>query len=252
MTNISFLLSSRSPSGQLDSMLQSMHDMAKNPQQIEVLVKIDRDDLVSTEYYESKKWQQYGMNTKFIITDQGKGWFAIGSQVWNQLLFCSNPESYYIMFGKDDLRFKLKHWDEKLLSYRGRWADDIFYIRTSEFKRETYGNDLYNMITKPDNYSVYTRKLMHLLEGVGDYWAQDSWLQPILSTLELEHNIHRAIILEEDLYDWESMKPCAKQEPQASEIQMAFYRLMQPLYVKYTYRRIASNIRDYISTPLMP
>lgn len=246
--NISYILASRSPPGQLNDMLKSMSEKAKDPTQIEVIVKIDRDDYETIHYLESNEWHEYNMPIRYIITDQGKGWFSIGSQVWNQLLFCTNPETYFIMFGKDDLRFKLQDWDEKLLAYKHHWPDDVFYIRTSEFKDEKYKDDFFRMITRPDNYSVYTKKLLHLAEGIGDYWAQDSWLQPILSTMHDCYNLDRGIVLSEDLYDWESMQPCDKDPDKAAEITQAFYRLTQPLYVKYTYFRLAKQIYEYIES----
>lgn len=245
MIDISLLIATRSPHQKLEDMFRNICQTSENPTRVEVLVKIDRNDANLLRYYETGNYREFPCNVNFVITDQNGGYFNLGP-AYNQLMLASNPESYFICVGNDDMRFSYNNWDVKMMQYKHHWPDDIFYLRTSLHKDIVYNNDVFLMLTKPDNFAFYTRKLMHLMEGVGDYWSSDTWFGPILGLLEDKYNRPRRIHWPEQLFTSPSIMWSEKPHQDQMKIWTAFQRLNSQEYIKYSFDRIAKKIADYI------
>lgn len=247
MTEFSLLMATRNNVGQLDTFLTTLAETAQHPEKIELLIKIDRDDEVMLDYCYNEKHKSLFPNVQYVISDRRDGYWSLGD-AYNQLIVASNPESYFILILNDGVKFVYKGWDSEILQAKHHFKDDVFYIKTSKFKWEKYNGNVYNMVTKPDNYSFYTRKLISLMEGIGDYWSYDSWFQPILTTLEEKYGHERFLIFQDNLFDPQSQIESLKDPKSANRISHAFLRLIQEEYVNHTYDRIAKKIANYIES----
>lgn len=245
MSEISLLLATRSPHQKLEDLFTNVSDTAKNPKDIEILVKIDRNDANLLRYFDSGKYREFPCRVDFIITDQNGGYFNLGP-AYNQLMLAADPSSYFVCVANDDIRFAAKGWDEQMLSYKHHWDDDIFYIRTSLHKEHSYNGDVFFMLTKPDNFAFYTRRLMHMMEGCGDYWSTDTWFGPILGLLEDKYMRPRRIVWPGDLFVPSSIMWSDKPQPDQMKIWTAFHRMNSHEYIKYSFERIAKKIADTI------
>jgi len=240
------LLATRHNAARLEDMFRNIKAFTKHPHQFELIIKIDRNDTELLRYYDSNRWREFHLNLEFVITDQNGGYFNLGP-AYNQLLLAANPSSFWICIGNDGLRFTVQGWDEKMMSYKDQFPDGIAYIRTSLHKQIRYNSDTLRMLMQPDNFSFYSRQLIHLMEGVGDYWSSDTWFGPIVGLLCDKYSHDRAIIWEGDLFAPDSMMWSAKPKEAQIRIMNAFLRMNQPEYIKYSFDRIARKIADHIN-----
>ena len=56
-----------------------------------------------------------------------------------------HPRKIYFLY-VDDLRFKTEGWDKIILGYDNHFKDNIFRIRCSKYRNETY-DDIWNVDT---------------------------------------------------------------------------------------------------------
>lgn len=108
---VSFLFATRKRVEMLKVALESIFEMAKNPDQIEIIFKIDSDDHESLDYFYSQV--KNGSQHKVIITPRGLGYKQM--HVWvNQMAHVASGDWQLIM--NDDMRFTKKYWDDALLN----------------------------------------------------------------------------------------------------------------------------------------
>jgi hypothetical protein len=244
--DISMLIATRHNAARLEDMFRNVKQFTKYQDKFEILIKIDRNDTELLRYYDSGRWREFKLNINFLITDQNGGYFNLGP-AYNQLLLAADPSSFWICIGNDGLRFATQNWDEKLMSYKSRFPDEIAYIRTSLHRHVKYNNDILRMLMQPDNFPFYSRPLIHLMEGVGDYWSSDTWFGPIVGLLAERYGHDRSIIWEGDLFTPDSLMWSAKPREAQIRIMNAFLRMNQPDYIKYSFDRIAKKIADHIN-----
>ena len=60
----------------------------------------------------------------------------------------------------DDIIYKTKNWDSIILKYENSFEDNIFRIRCSKYKNETY-KDVWECGYKPDTCAFYTKKWLN-------------------------------------------------------------------------------------------
>lgn len=242
---ISLLYAIRCSTDKLDELFVNLTETIANRDAVEILIKIDRDDEVLLSYYDKKLYEKHGLKINFIITDRGEGYFSLG-HAYNQLMLAANIRNRFLWIGNSSIRFHEKNWDKKLLSLPAPWTDGIFYVRTSPNKKHEYDNeDTEGSLIRPDNFAFYTRRLIQLMEGIGDYWSADSWFGGILATLEVKYKIYRRIVWPGDLYEPQSLIYHSSPEKD-KKVGTTLKKLASGEYVKYTYDRIAHNIAGIV------
>lgn len=244
--NISMLIATRHNAARLEDMFRNIREYTKHLDKFELIIKIDRNDTELLRYYDSDKWRQFHFKIQFLISDQNGGYFNLGP-AYNQLLLAADPRSSWICIGNDGLKFVTKDWDERMMAMKDRFPDGIAYIRTSLHKDIKYNGDVLRMLMQPDNFPFYSRQLIHMMEGVGDYWSSDTWFGPIVGLLADKYGHDRSMIWEGDLFKQDSMMWSAKPRDAQQRIMNAFLRMNQPDYIKYSFERIARKIADYIN-----
>ena len=131
----------------------SIIENTTNIDSIEILVSIDLGDNFMKESIK-KINHKYPNLIRYIETDLIKT-FADAWKPLNLLFDETSSSVRYISCMSDDLRFKTEGWDKIILGYDDHFKDNIFRIRCSKFRNETY-NDIWECGYKPDAYSFYT------------------------------------------------------------------------------------------------
>jgi len=230
----------------LKHFLKSSSDLCHDPSRVEIIIGIDRGNQEMVDLYDSWKGHTYPYPFKisFVILDNPKGYFGLG-YVYDGCFMSTHPSSYFVQICNDKLRFTCKYWDDKYMSYKGSFDDDIFVVRTSS-KREWVRGSLYT----PDNFRLYTKKMYNLLEGHGDYWSADSWHEPTLNYLgSPPHSHDRQVVCDVGIFDaaTEIASPLSgRAAGDPGKIEEGLGRIGDPKYHEYTYKRIAKKLSDYI------
>lgn len=236
----------------LKGFFQNLKDTVSNPDNIEVIVKIDRDHKESLDYYYNEEYKKLPFVVKMIITDNPEfGASGYGLEVsYNQCFIYSSDSSYFVVILGDEIRFLEKDWDLEILKYKHHFKDDLFRIRTSSYKNTKY-RTLIQMLRQPENYAFMTKKLFKAIEGFGDFWALDVWSEPIMQFLKDKYKCNRDIIFKENLYEkgTDSCSSGHKEDKNFPErLREAIVKLLSSEYVDYTYDRIAKKIYDIIKS----
>lgn len=126
-----------------------------NTDSLEIIVHIDKDDNLM-KLMIGKLNHKYKNAIRYIetslIKDFNDAWKPI-----NLLLNNTSDSVKIISCLSDDIRINTKHWDLYLLKHLSKYQEDeIFRIRCSQYKYETYEN-LWECCYKPD-FSFYSKK----------------------------------------------------------------------------------------------
>jgi len=180
------LISFISPSRNIDTIkgfLDNIENTIHNPALVECVFKLDSDQPDAKLFIETEI-KKRPFDIKYIITPRLNGLFSLWL-AWNELFFLTSPDSYFIQPISDELRFKTQHWDDILKKYVGFFPDNVFRLRTSTFKLNTYPDPFICNLT-PDSFPMCTRQWLNLTLGFGTYcWASDVYHQFIAYYLSL-------------------------------------------------------------------
>ena len=138
------------------SFLQNCSD----PNSLEIIVNIDQgDDLMK--FRIKKINEEYNNAVKYIETDLIKNFNDAWKPI-NLLLKETSSTVKVVSCLSDDITVETKNWDQYFLNYLTSYkSDEIFRIRCSKNKYETYDN-LWECGYKPD-FSFYTKKWIDIV-----------------------------------------------------------------------------------------
>lgn len=138
------------------SFLQNCSD----PNSLEIIVNIDQgDDLMK--FRIKKINEEYNNAVKYIETDLIKNFNDAWKPI-NLLLKETSSTVKIVSCLSDDITVETKNWDQYFLNYLTLYeSDEIFRIRCSKNKFETY-NNLWKCAYKPD-FSFYTKKWIDIV-----------------------------------------------------------------------------------------
>tara|TARA_R100001377_G_scaffold83761_1_gene65878 strand:- start:918 stop:1679 length:762 start_codon:yes stop_codon:yes gene_type:complete len=242
-TDISILIASNK-SESLKAFLDSADSTCADPDKVEFVIGIDRDDEEMLNFCST-----LSSNYKFLFTviplDNPDGYFGL-AYVYDTCFIASSESSYFVQVLNDKLKLICQDWDKKYLSYAKAFSDDIFVVRTSKNRHRKHPSSSIDCLNRPDNYRIYTRKMYSLLEGHGDYWSADTWHEPMLSILG-ELGEDRQIICDVDIFEVNSETVSVKTSEQANKIGCAINRLLSSKYYDLTFKRIAEKILLHIN-----
>ncbi len=168
---ISIHLNSNNPEN-FEKFIFSLTKYAFNPELVEVIVSIDLDDKAMKEKIKNLN-NQYLNLIQFVETDLIKT-FADAWKPLNLLIKNTSNSVKFISCMSDDIRFKTQGWDKIILSYENYFKDNIFRIRCSKYKHETY-TDIWECGYKPDAYSFYTSEWLKITKQWNPCIGPDSF-----------------------------------------------------------------------------
>jgi hypothetical protein len=123
----SILLNTRERVPYLENLLRSLTVKTKIPQDIEVLINYDNDDLSSDNFSQNK----FNLNVKFFKNPRP---YSLHSTI---NLMAKQAKGQYLIGVNDDIEFITKDWDEIILKKieffkkKNNIKDDIIYCKTS-------------------------------------------------------------------------------------------------------------------------
>ena len=156
---ISIHLNSNKPES-FKKFITSLADNSYNIEATEVLVSIDIGDEKIQDTIKNLNYK-YPSLIRIVETDLINT-FADAWKPLNILLKETSKSVKFISCMSDDIIFKTKNWDSIILSYDSFFSDNIFRIRCSKNKNETY-KDIWECGYKPDSYAFYTKKWLDLV-----------------------------------------------------------------------------------------
>ena len=159
---ISIHLNSNNPLS-FEKFIISIVSKTENLDSIEILVNIDKNDEDMINIIKKINNMHDGL-VRYIETDLIKT-FADAWKPLNLLLSKTSKSVEFITCVSDEIRFQTKNWDQIILKYLNYYEDNIFRIRCSKYRNETY-KDIWECGYKPDAYAFYTRKW---LDTVGEW-----------------------------------------------------------------------------------
>lgn len=223
---ISIHLNSNKPES-FNKFITSLADNSNDIEVTEVLVSIDIGDK-KIQSMIKKLNSKYPYLIRTIETNLIKT-FADAWKPLNILLKETSKSVKFISCMSDDIIFKTKNWDAIILNYDSFFSDDIFRIRCSKNKNETY-KDIWECGYKPDSYAFYTKKWLDLVGQWNPCIGPDTFQECITFYMsKYGENYKRNIIAEDIYFDGEivSSGMVFKDRIQRSRIYYkAFFKLM--------------------------
>ena len=167
---ISILIPTRKRAKKLKTMYESLHHMTSTPDNVEVLLYIDDDDIQSIKFIENNK-DKFTVPVKHIVGPR----VSLG-QACNELYnICTGD---LIMGGADDIVFKTEDWDVILENKLKDIKDKICLFSL---------NDLYQDPSKLATHPVISREALdifgHFLPPEIDCNYGDEWLTYIFKQI---------------------------------------------------------------------
>lgn len=167
-----------------------------NSDYLEIIVHIDKDDNHMKSMI-GKLNHKYKDSIKYIetnlIKDFNDAWKPI-----NLLLEKTSDSVKIISCLSDDIRINTKNWDLYLLEYLSEYQEDeIFRIRCSQYKYETYDN-LWECCYKPD-FSFYSRKWIDTVGCWNPCIGPDTYQETVSYYLNLYGEGYNRSIIDENI-----------------------------------------------------
>ena len=255
MNKVTFIVQTYEPRlrsfrGFILNLLEFTSDLSK----IEVGVKIDRGDrlaLLYIEYLESVLPFRL-----YHIVGEYNGYHTSGNY-YNQLAMMSSDETYFLFECSDEVRFKDKKWLDYIFSFKNKFDDDIFLIKTSprfESREAIYfQNDIIQRsvcVENPDTHPFYTKKLWLLSGGIGDIFScNSSWCESILQILKYKYGEDRLIEADSHIWDTNSthFDGGAKSDEWRKDNKLQMDKIKSDEVWKENFEYIAKILKAYIS-----
>lgn len=173
MPLISLLLCSNRPAN-LAEYFSRLAEVTTDHANVEVVVKIDEGD---SEILELVKREQAARSfvIKYEVSEKPDGFHNLWRS-YDRLHALSDPDSYFVAIHNDEVFFRTHGWDEVLARYVGRFADDIFRLRVSQYRWRNY-RDHWECGYAPDSYAFATRRWIDLQANWGPCEGPDTFQQ---------------------------------------------------------------------------
>jgi len=186
---ISIVLNSRNKDnnndGGLPVFLKRLSDSLYDKSNVEVLVKLDKDDSLGIlELLSLNENNFFGISCKFALTDRV---YYHGLHIgYKEAFSLRSKDSLVSVCMADDFVFNKPNWDRDLLqelSSRNFTKDSIFTV--VDFKTENLDNIPYA--------PLWSTKMIELCDGFGPTYSTDAWSARI--NRYLETNIANSVVL---------------------------------------------------------
>lgn len=159
---VSFQFASHKPKNLL-ALLDNIQQRTANPNEVEVLVKVDDEDEETLEIA-NREAERRPFTFRVLSAPRGAG-FADLWKAYNILYQRTDPQAYFVCLLSDEVRINEDSWDAKLQKYVGLFPDHIFRLRTTRLKLRNY-YDFWECGFAPDSFAFHTRRW---LEVAGDW-----------------------------------------------------------------------------------
>ncbi len=170
---ISIQLNSNSPD-QLLRFFNGIERTSTRPEQIEILINIDKGDTIMRDLLEKER-QNRPFQIKYIETLLENG-FADLWKPLNDLFKLTDKNAYFVINVSDEFIFETKGWDDIVSKYKNYYKDDIFRLRASKYRFRNY-TDVWECGYAPDVLAFYTRKWLEICGGWCPCLGPDSFQQ---------------------------------------------------------------------------
>lgn len=158
MPFISIQLNSNRPQ-QIGIFFDSIEATADRPDDIEVLLHIDKGDTAMEQAVEAEKAKRK-FTLRVLQTDIIKGYSTLWKPL-NPLLQMTHPDVYFVTNFSDEFLFESKGWDTELRAFVGYYPDHIFRLRGSQYRFRNY-TDFWECGYVPDSIAFYTKRWLDL------------------------------------------------------------------------------------------
>lgn len=173
MPFVSIQLNSNRPQ-QIAVFFDSIEATADKPEDIEVLLHIDKGDTTMEQAVEKEKARRkFSLCT--LQTDLVKGYATLWMPL-NPLFKMTHPDVYFVINLSDEMLFETKGWDTQLRPYVGYYPDHVFRLRASQFRFRNY-LDVWECGFAPDSLAFYTRRWLELSGDWNPCLGPDSFQQ---------------------------------------------------------------------------
>jgi protein O-GlcNAc transferase len=151
---ITFIVASIYPD-KLLAFFENLQATAANPSRIEVLVKIDLEDAKMLAFQVETLKKNWPFQIQFYVSPRGRGRWDL-YLAYDEMMKKFVSSSYFIFPVNDEFRFATNEWDDLLLSYKGKFGDDIFHLRLS-YRRSLVFKSLIECLMFGESFGVFTR-----------------------------------------------------------------------------------------------
>ena len=170
----------------LDEVLNSYEENAYDPNNFEIIININPDD-INTKKYLDNQIVIRKFKLKYIMSYEGD--YFSGHINNNKMLNEVDAKSYFISCTGDRVKIKTKNWDKKLSAYINLFKDDIYRIKCSKFKNRKYF-DYWECCFAPANITFTTKKSLNINNNFSPCFSHDAFQQCIYFYLEKHDNFN--------------------------------------------------------------
>jgi len=172
---VSIQLNSNRPA-QLAWFFDSLESTAAAPEDIEVLLHIDKGDS-AMEAAVAHEQQRRRFTLRILQTDLVKSYATLWKPL-NPLFKMTHPDVYFVINLSDEILFETKGWDSILRQYVGYYPDHIFRLRASKYRFRNY-TDFWECGYAPDSIAFYSRRWLELSGDWNPCLGPDSFQQSV-------------------------------------------------------------------------
>jgi hypothetical protein len=199
---ITFVVASIRPHA-LRGLLDHLERTALEPGRIEVLIKIDEEDAAMLACKRAELGCPRRLAVHFFVTPRGEGYWSL-YKAYNEMIASHPSTSYFIFPVNDQLRFADAGWDAKMLSYAGRFGDDVFHLRLSPRRRMKFAS-IVECLSFGESFAVFTRGWIRALSSLAVGTANvDSGLECVHFFLRRYFGVDRGVPVDDIRIDQES------------------------------------------------
>ena len=171
--NIAILLPTRGRAEMLEHSIQSLISMAKDPNQIQLMLAFDNDDEVGTKHFEQvvQPWLDDNMINYTAMTFEPLGYIRLNEYV-NEL--ARNSDARWLVFWNDDAVMETQDWDKEIMKWDGQFKLLAF---------RTHNLHPYSI------FPIVPRKWLDLLGYLSPHQISDAWLSQQAYMLDIMERI---------------------------------------------------------------
>jgi hypothetical protein len=171
--DIAILLPTRGRAEMLERSVQSLITLAKNPEQIQLMLAFDNDDEVGTQHFREvvQPWLDEHMVNYTAMTFEPLGYIRLNEYV-NEL--ARNSDARWLVFWNDDAVMQTQHWDAEIMKWDGQFKLLAFL---------THHLHPYSI------FPIVPRKWLDLLGYLSPHQISDAWLSQQAYMLDIMERI---------------------------------------------------------------
>ena len=171
--NIAILLPTRGRAEMLERSVQSLISLAKDPDQIQLMLAFDNDDEVGTKHFEQvvQPWLDDNQVNYTAMSFEPLGYIRLNEYV-NEL--ARNSDARWLVFWNDDAVMETQDWDAEIMKWDGQFKLLAF---------NTHNLHPYSI------FPIVPRKWLDLLGYLSPHQISDAWLSQQAYMLDIMERI---------------------------------------------------------------